>query len=240
MSADGREFLGTIAARCSARSPAAIPVRCRRDSDDGARRLVEDGSIWFRSVNEEAGLLQLTADGTVPSGSERSTSASRRCASCPADGRRSSCARRSGYLPVRHSSWISRPARRLVDRSGRGRSSLYVRISGLRHRRRHALRLGLRFIHRSRERRAGDHCDRRRHRRQQHRAVRRRRNGTVVYIPEEPRSLVLIGRDGSIRPATAEKNFHAPMFSPMAAGSRSTSTRPMDGTSGCSTSRMDC
>ena len=41
------------------------------------------------------------------------------------------------------------------------------------------------------------------------------RNGTVVYIPEEPRSLVLIGRDGSIRPATPEKrNFHSPMFSP--------------------------
>jgi serine/threonine-protein kinase len=41
------------------------------------------------------------------------------------------------------------------------------------------------------------------------------RNGTVVYIPEEPRSLVLLSRDGSIRSATAEKrNFHAPMYSP--------------------------
>jgi len=40
-------------------------------------------------------------------------------------------------------------------------------------------------------------------------------NGTVAYIPEEPRSLVLVGREGSIRQATAEKrNFHAPMFSP--------------------------
>jgi serine/threonine-protein kinase len=41
------------------------------------------------------------------------------------------------------------------------------------------------------------------------------RNGTVVYIPEEPRSLVLVDREGSIRPGTPEKrNFHAPMFSP--------------------------
>ena len=41
------------------------------------------------------------------------------------------------------------------------------------------------------------------------------RNGTVAYIPEEPRSLVLIDRNGGIRPATPEKrNFHAPAFSP--------------------------
>jgi serine/threonine-protein kinase len=40
-------------------------------------------------------------------------------------------------------------------------------------------------------------------------------NGTVVYVPEEPRSLVLVGRDGRSRPATTERrNFHAPMFSP--------------------------
>jgi Tol biopolymer transport system component len=40
-------------------------------------------------------------------------------------------------------------------------------------------------------------------------------NGTVAYIPEEPRSLVLVDRDGRSRPATDEKrNFHAPMFSP--------------------------
>jgi serine/threonine-protein kinase len=40
-------------------------------------------------------------------------------------------------------------------------------------------------------------------------------NGTVVYMPEEPRSLVLVGRDGRSRPATTERrNFHAPMFSP--------------------------
>jgi len=40
-------------------------------------------------------------------------------------------------------------------------------------------------------------------------------NGTVAYIPEQPRSLMLVGRDGSSRPATEEKrNFHAPRFSP--------------------------
>jgi Tol biopolymer transport system component len=40
-------------------------------------------------------------------------------------------------------------------------------------------------------------------------------NGTVAYIPEEPRSLALVGRDGTIRSATTEdRNFHAPAFSP--------------------------
>ena len=40
-------------------------------------------------------------------------------------------------------------------------------------------------------------------------------NGTVAYIPENPRSLVLVSRDGTMREATKEKrNFHAPMFSP--------------------------
>jgi serine/threonine-protein kinase len=40
-------------------------------------------------------------------------------------------------------------------------------------------------------------------------------NGTVAYIPEEPRSLALVGRDGSIRSATVEdRNFHGPAFSP--------------------------
>jgi len=40
-------------------------------------------------------------------------------------------------------------------------------------------------------------------------------NGTVAYIPEEPRSLVLVDRQGSSRPALAERhNYHAPRFSP--------------------------
>ncbi len=39
--------------------------------------------------------------------------------------------------------------------------------------------------------------------------------GTVAYMPEEPRSLVLVDRDGRSRPATTEnRNFHAPAFSP--------------------------
>ena len=40
-------------------------------------------------------------------------------------------------------------------------------------------------------------------------------NGTLAYIPEEPRSLQFIDRSGSARQATAERhNFHAPEFSP--------------------------
>ena len=41
------------------------------------------------------------------------------------------------------------------------------------------------------------------------------RNGTVAYIPEEPRTLVFVDRAGVMRPATeAGANFHAPRFSP--------------------------
>jgi len=40
-------------------------------------------------------------------------------------------------------------------------------------------------------------------------------NGTVAYIPEEPRSLVFVDTAGTVRPATAARhNFHAPKFSP--------------------------
>jgi Tol biopolymer transport system component len=40
-------------------------------------------------------------------------------------------------------------------------------------------------------------------------------NGTVAYIPEEPRSLVFVDRSGVIRDVTSERrNFHAPLFSP--------------------------
>jgi serine/threonine-protein kinase len=41
------------------------------------------------------------------------------------------------------------------------------------------------------------------------------RNGTVAYVPEQPRSLVLVDRLGSARNATPEqRNFHAPKFAP--------------------------
>jgi serine/threonine-protein kinase len=41
------------------------------------------------------------------------------------------------------------------------------------------------------------------------------RNGTVAYIPEDPRSLVFADRSGNFRPATSEgHNYHAPEFSP--------------------------
>jgi len=40
-------------------------------------------------------------------------------------------------------------------------------------------------------------------------------NGTVAYLPEEPRSLVLVDRTGANRLATeARHNFHAPAFAP--------------------------
>jgi Tol biopolymer transport system component len=40
-------------------------------------------------------------------------------------------------------------------------------------------------------------------------------NGTVAYIPEEPRSLVFVERSGFVRSAIADRrNFHAPVFSP--------------------------
>jgi Tol biopolymer transport system component len=40
-------------------------------------------------------------------------------------------------------------------------------------------------------------------------------NGTVAYIPEEPRSLVFADRAGTFRLATGERrSFHAPKFSP--------------------------
>jgi Tol biopolymer transport system component len=40
-------------------------------------------------------------------------------------------------------------------------------------------------------------------------------NGTVAYIPEEPRSLVFADRSGSLRMATTDRrSYHAPKFSP--------------------------
>ena len=40
-------------------------------------------------------------------------------------------------------------------------------------------------------------------------------NGTVVYIPEEPRELILMDRDGRQRVlSAARQNYHSPMFSP--------------------------
>jgi eukaryotic-like serine/threonine-protein kinase len=39
-------------------------------------------------------------------------------------------------------------------------------------------------------------------------------NGTLVYLPEAPRSLMMVDRSGAAREATAERhNFHAPRFS---------------------------
>ena len=39
--------------------------------------------------------------------------------------------------------------------------------------------------------------------------------GTVAYIPEEPRTLVFVSREGAMRPAVDfQRNFHSPRFSP--------------------------
>jgi serine/threonine-protein kinase len=40
-------------------------------------------------------------------------------------------------------------------------------------------------------------------------------NGTIAYVPDEPRSLVFVDRAGNARPAVTERyNFHIPRFSP--------------------------
>ncbi len=40
-------------------------------------------------------------------------------------------------------------------------------------------------------------------------------NGTIAYLPEDPRSLMLVDRNGAVRIATeARRNFHAPAYSP--------------------------
>jgi len=40
-------------------------------------------------------------------------------------------------------------------------------------------------------------------------------NGTVAYVPEDPRSLVLVDRSGAVRSAVTEAhNYHSPRFSP--------------------------
>ena len=60
-------------------------------------------------------------------------------------------------------------------------------------------------------------------------------NGTVAYIPEDPRSLVLADRAGSQRLATPEgHNYHAPEFSPDGRRFRWTSLRATAAISGCS------
>ena len=61
-------------------------------------------------------------------------------------------------------------------------------------------------------------------------------NGTVAYVPSEPRSLVLVDRAGIARVALSEsRNFHIPRFSPDGRRLLTDSPRPTAGTSGNST-----
>jgi Tol biopolymer transport system component len=221
MSADGTEFLGSLGQSrqlfrysIAGGNPRPVPQGIQMTAHAAWS---EDGSIWFRSLNEDAGLLHLAADGTV---SKRFGKAHFGLAPmCILPGGRTAIVVRSPF-------WVSTggPAllldletgqmSPLIDRdvvevrytSGYlvyaiADGTLYAsafdsstgRVSGAPV----VIATGVAI--------GGNNTA-------QFAAA---RNGTVVYIPEEPRSLVLIGRDGSIRPATAEKrNFHAPMFSP--------------------------
>ena len=220
MSADGTEFLGSLGqTRQSFRysiaggSPRPIPPEIQMTTHAAWS---EDGSIWFRSINEDAGLLHLAADGTVSKrfGKEHHGLAPM----CILPGGRTAIVVRSPLgvsagpavlLELetgRMSPLIDRDVVEVRYTSGYlvyavADGTLYAsafdlstgRVSGTPV----IIATGVAI--------GGNNTA-------QFAAA---RNGTVVYIPEEPRSLVLIGRDGSIRPATAEKrNFHAPMFSP--------------------------
>ena len=220
ISADGREFLGNLAQsrqmfRYSIAGGNSRPLP--QDLQMTAHAAwSEDGSIWFRSVNEDAGLLHLTADGTVHKrfGKEHFGLAPM----CILPGGRTAIVVRSplgvSTGPALLLDLESGQTSPLIDRdvvevrytSGYlvyaiADGTLYAsafdastgRVTGAPV----IIATGVAI--------GGNNTA-------QFAAA---NNGTVVYIPEETRSLVLIGRDGSIRPATVEKrNFHAPMFSP--------------------------
>ena len=220
MSADGSEFLGSLGqTRQSLRysiaggNPRPLPHEIQMTAHAAWS---EDGSIWFRSLNEDAGLLHLAADGTVSKrfGKEHFGLAPM----CILPGGRTAIVVRTplgvstgpAFLldleTGKTSPLIDRDVVEVRYTSGYlvyaiADGTLYAsafdsstgRVSGAPV----IIATGVAI--------GGNNTA-------QFAAA---RNGTVVYIPEEPRSLVLIGRDGSIRPATAEKrNFHAPMFSP--------------------------
>ncbi len=220
MSADGSEFLGSIGQSrqlfrysIAGGNPRPLPQEIQMTAHAAWS---EDGSIWFRSINENAGLLQLTADGTVFKRFGKEHFGLAPMSILP--GGRTAIVVRSPFGvstgPVflvdlqtgQMSSLIDRDVVEVRYTSGYlvyaiADGTLYAsafdlstgRVSGAPVLIAAGVAIG------------GNNTA-------QFAAA---RNGTVVYIPEEPRSLVLIGRDGSIRPATVEKrNFHAPMFSP--------------------------
>ncbi len=219
MSTDGREFLGSFGQgtelfrySIDGGNPRQLPPEIQTAHAAWS----EDGSIWFRSVNEDVGLLQLAADGKVSKrfGKEHFGLAPMSIL----HGGRSAIVVRTPFGVSAGPAFLldltTGQLSPLIDRdvvevrytSGYlvyavADGTLYAspfdsstgRVSGVPV----ILAKGVAI--------AGNNTAQF--------AV--ARNGTVVYIPEEPRSLVLIGRDGSIRPATSEKrNFHSPMFSP--------------------------
>ena len=220
MSADGREFLGNIFQSrqmfrysLAGGSPRQLPQELQMTAHAAWS---EDGSIWFRSLNESAGLLHLAADGTVSRRFGKEHFGLAPMSILP--GGQSAIVVRTPFgvsagpvllldLETGHTSpLIDRDVIEVRYTSGYlvyvvADGTLYAsafdsstgRVSGAPLILARGVAIG------------GNNTAQF--------AV--ARNGTVVYIPEEPRSLVLISRDGSIRPATPEKrNFHAPMFSP--------------------------
>ena len=220
MSADGREFLGTVGQShqlfrysIAGGNPHQLPPEIQATAHAAWS---EDGSIWFRSVNDDTGPLRLATDGTVskPFGKEHLGLAPM----CILPGGRSAIVVRTPFGvsagPALLLDLETGKTAPLIDRdvvevrytSGYlvyaiADGTLYAsafdsstgRVSGVPMILARGVAIG-----------GNDTAQF---------AV--ARNGTVVYIPEEPRSLVLVARDGSIRPATPEKrNFHAPMFSP--------------------------
>ena len=220
MSTDGREFLGTLSQSrqlfrysIAGGNPRQLPQEIQMTAHAAWS---DDGSIWFRSVNEDVGLVQLTADGRVSKrfGKEHFGLAPM----CILPGGRSAIVVRTPFGVSSGPAFLldltTGQLSPLIDRdivevrytSGYlvyaiADGTLYAspfdsssgRVSGVPVILAKGVAIG------------GNNTAQF--------AV--ARNGTVVYIPEEPRSLVLIGRDGSIRPATpAKQNFHAPMFSP--------------------------
>ena len=220
MSADGSEFLGSIAQSrqllrysIAGGNPRPLPQEIQMTAHAAWS---EDGSIWFRSLNEDAGLLHLTADGRVSKRFGREHFGLAPMSILPG-GRTAIVVRTpfgASYGPAFLLDLESGQTSPLIDRdvvevrytSGYlvyaiPDGTLYASAFDASTRR----VSGAPVMIATRVAIGGNNTA-------QFAAA---RNGTVVYIPEEPRSLVLLGRDGRVRPATAEKrNFHAPMFSP--------------------------
>ena len=220
MSADSREFLGSLAQTrqllrysIAGGNPRQLPPEIQTTAHAA---WAEDGSIWFRSLNDDTGLLHLSADGTVSKRFGKEHFGLAPMTVLP--GGRS-------LIVVRTPFGVSAGPASLLDLTTGQLSPLIDRdVVEIRYTSGYlvyatadgtlyaspfdpstGLVSGVAVILAKGVAIGGNNTAQF--------AV--ARNGTVVYIPEEPRSLALIGRDGGIRAATPEKrNFHAPMFSP--------------------------